>query len=111
MADETTWQAARAKLYHTRLQHPEYSRMQLAQACNQSLSWVKKWLARYKAAGSDSSLTSLFQPKTKGDYYRSPRLDPVVLERLLDLRDNPPAELGRIPGPKALAYYLAQDAT
>ena len=36
-------------------------------------------------------------------------LDPAVVERILALRDHPPAGLGRIPGPRTILYYLGQD--
>ena len=38
-----------------------------------------------------------------------PRLDPIVVEHILSIRDAPPAHLQRIPGPKAILYFLAHD--
>jgi transposase InsO family protein len=38
-----------------------------------------------------------------------PRLDPQVVDRVLEIRDEPPEGLGRTPGPKAILYYLARD--
>ncbi len=35
----------------------------------------------------------------------------MVIDRLLELRDDPPEGLGRTPGPKALLYYLNRDET
>jgi hypothetical protein len=32
----------------------------------------------------------------------------AAVERILALRDDPPAGLGRVPGPRAILYYLQQ---
>src|SRR5713226_4549269 len=34
-----------------------------------------------------------------------------LVDRLLEIRDDPPEGLGRTPGPKALLYYLSRDET
>ena len=34
----------------------------------------------------------------------------MVVNRLVEMRDQPPEGLGRTPGPKALLYYLPRDA-
>jgi hypothetical protein len=39
-----------------------------------------------------------------------PTLDPVVVERILEIRDHPPANLQRVPGPVAILYDLHRDA-
>src|SRR6266568_8075488 len=38
-----------------------------------------------------------------------PKLDSQVIDRLLEIRDDPPEGLGRTPGPKAILYYLSRD--
>lgn len=38
------------------------------------------------------------------------RLSQAVIDRLLEIRSNPPAPLHRIPGPKTIRYYLEQDS-
>ncbi len=40
-----------------------------------------------------------------------PALAPLVIERILDIRNHPPHNLHRIPGPKAILYYLEQEAS
>jgi len=35
-----------------------------------------------------------------------PFTSPEVVQRILELRDHPPEHLQRVPGPKALLYYL-----
>src|SRR5262249_48801073 len=39
-----------------------------------------------------------------------PTYDPAVIERILELRANPPENLRRVPGPRAILYYLHRDA-
>ncbi len=36
-------------------------------------------------------------------------VDPAVVARILEIRDHPPEHLQRIPGPKAILYYLHKD--
>jgi hypothetical protein len=38
-----------------------------------------------------------------------PQLDPLIEERILAIREDPPEHLRRVPGPKAIQYYLARD--
>jgi transposase InsO family protein len=40
-----------------------------------------------------------------------PHISQVVIERILHIRDHPPNNLGRIPGPKAILYYLQKEAS
>jgi hypothetical protein len=37
------------------------------------------------------------------------RLDSQVVDRLVEIRDDPPEGLGRTPGPKPILYYLNRD--
>ena len=38
-----------------------------------------------------------------------PPLHPLVVDRILAIRDTPPPPLQRVPGPKTIVYYLGQD--
>jgi len=38
-----------------------------------------------------------------------PPLDQQVIDRILEIRDHPPGNLQRTPGPKTILYYLASD--
>jgi transposase InsO family protein len=72
-------------------------------------SWVKKWVARLRqAAPSDDTV---LQGRECARRTPPPRLSQVVIDRILAIRDDPPAGLNRIPGPKAILYYLQQEAT
>ncbi|HEX2911097.1 MAG TPA: hypothetical protein VH186_09840 [Chloroflexia bacterium] len=93
------WVADRAQLRILRLQNPTLSIAQLIKATGHCRNWVKKSLARFKLAASEDQ-TVLWD--------RSP-LHPLIVERILAIRHDPPANLKRIPGPKTIAYYLQKD--
>ena len=38
-----------------------------------------------------------------------PRISPQAIERILEIRDDPPENLQRTPGPRAILYYLGRD--
>jgi hypothetical protein len=48
---------------------------------------------------------------SRAPHHPPPRLDPEVIDRLLEIRDDPPEGLGRTPGPKTILYYLKRDET
>ena len=108
MCDETAWQADRANLKRLRKEQPHWTRSQLATALSRSLAWVKKWLKRIKTSPEDNP--ALLLPKPRSAKSPSPPLHPVIVERLLDIRDHPPDNLGRTPGPRAIAYFLKKDS-
>lgn len=88
---------------------PDWTLQDLADAIGRSRSWVKKWVARLRqAAPSDDTV---LQGRECARHTPPPRLSQVVIDRILAIRDNPPQNLNRIPGPKAILYYLQQEAT
>ncbi len=51
-------------------------------------------------------------PRTRADHARQhppPALSQAVIDRILEIRDQPPGNLQRTPGPKTILYYLARD--
>lgn len=87
--------------------HPEWTQPRLAQELDRSLGWVKKWLARFRKAGPADQTVILghsSRPQTP-----FPKLPEVVESRILSIRDDPPAHLQRVPGPKTILYFLHQD--
>ena len=95
---EEQWYADRCRLREAQHAHPDWSKRRLADELGRSLGWVKKWRRRLRG-----------QPRAR--QHPPPPLDPVVVERILAIRDAPPANLQRVPGPKAILYYLPQDVT
>jgi len=100
--------AARARLRMLEREHREWSHRQMASTIGYSVAWVKKWRKRLRGApaGGEEVLRDLpHRPKRP-----LPRLDERVIERILEIRAEPPDHLCRTPGPKALRYFLEQDA-
>lgn len=103
---EEQWYAARAALRHLRQKHPDWSLKRLAEEIGYSYNWVKKWCQRLDQAPSQDPTVLCShsrRPKTA-----SPRVKPAVIAQILAIRDDPPANLKRTPGPVAIKYYLQQ---
>src|SRR6266571_3562071 len=93
---------------HCCLPRSEPSRKQYAQAVGMSEGWVKKWSKRLRQAAPDDE--TVLQGQSRARKHPPERLSEVVVERILEVRDQPPDGLGRPPGAKALLYYLPRDA-
>lgn len=105
---EAVYYAVRANLRRLLSQNPTWTHKQYAQAVGMSLGWVKKWSTRLRAAPPQDETVLAGQSRARK--HPSERLSQRVVERILELRDQPPEGLGRTPGPKALLYYLPRDA-
>jgi hypothetical protein len=94
--------ADRSLLLSLWLQHPDWTALTLAQATGRSVAWVKKWKARFRSAANpaDAVWGRSHLPA------RGPRVSAAVVEQILAIRDEPPEQLHRTPGPKAILYYL-----
>ena len=86
---------------------PTWSLQDFADATQRSLGWVKKWRHRLRDAGPDDE--AVLHARSSARAQPPPRLSPLVVDRILEIRDTPPAHLQRTPGPKAILYYLGQD--
>lgn len=104
---EEQWMADRAALRALLHTHPDWTHLQFAQEVGRSMSWVKKWRQRLRAAPPDD--LSVLWSQSRARHTPPVKTHPLVVERLLTLRDELPATLHRIPGPRTLQYYLAQD--
>src|SRR3712207_6177913 len=96
--------ADRCRLRELRHAHPDWSHRQCAAELGRSLAWVKKWTRRLRDADPADDTVLLGQPRARK--CPPPALDPAVVERILAIRDHPPANLQRVPGPAAILYYL-----
>lgn len=106
---EELWIADRQHLRHLLATRPEWTHQDLAEATSRSVSWVKKWTRRLR--GTSEGDQSALQSQSRARKTPPPRLSQSVIERILEIRDHPPQNLGRVPGPKAILYYLHQEAT
>src|SRR5690349_13677810 len=104
---EAQWQADRAGLRTLLRTQPHWTLGDLAQAIGRSLSWVKKWVKRLRAAAAGD--LAVLRSRSRARRHPPAPISPVVVERILAIRDAPPAGLRRTPGPRAIRYYLRQD--
>jgi hypothetical protein len=98
---------ARDYLRQLHREHPTWSLRHLARETEHCLNWVKKWLARFKLAAPDDERVLWGLPTTPKT--PPPPPDPLLLNRIEAMRETPPGDLKRTPGPKTLLYYLARD--
>jgi transposase InsO family protein len=104
---EDCWLADRTLLRSLLLLHPTWTLHDYAAATHRSLAWVKKWRKRFRTAPPEDD--RILHSCSRARNHLPPPLDPIVIERILAIRDAPPAHLQRIPGPKAILYFLAHD--
>jgi hypothetical protein len=105
-----SYYADRVNLYQVMQQHPGWSSAELAHVLKRSRSWVSKWRQRFHAAPADLvALQKICQGESHAPKHPPVRVDPVVEEQILAIRDQPPEGLRRTPGPKAIQYFLARD--
>ena len=104
---QALYYAARGNLRWLLRLHPQWSQRQLAQALGMSRSWVSKWIKRLQSAPPDDE--EVLQGLSRAPKHPPERLDARVIDRILEIRDQPPEGLGRTPGPKAILYYLPRD--
>jgi len=65
---EREWVLDRMRLYRLRCDHPAWTQRQLAEALERSLSWVKKWLRRFREAGQAS--LAIFKGRSRAPHHR-----------------------------------------
>jgi len=98
--------AERAALRCVMRAHPDWTQVELAAHLGHSLSWVKKWTRRVRAAPEE---TSILWSRSRARKHPPPAIAPAVIDRILEIRDQPPDGLRRTPGPQAILYYLHRD--
>ncbi len=106
----TSYYADRVNLSCLQRLHPDWTQPQLAQALGRSVSWVKKWLRRLRQARAQGQpLWQVLPGQSPARKHPPPTTHPLVEERILAIRDQPPEGLRRVPGPEAILYYLPRD--
>lgn len=104
---ESEWIVARSQLRKLHQQQPNWPKQRLAEALGYSLSWVKKWLKRFAAADPDDE--TVLYSRSRAPCHHQKRVQKKVERKILEIRDHPPGNLARVPGPVAILYYLHQD--
>lgn len=104
---EEVFYADRTNLCQLLQLHPAWTVAQYMAATGRSRSWVKKWRRRLREAQPEDNM--VLQGQSRARKTPPETIHPTVIKRILEIRDNPPEQLQRIPGPKAIIYYLQQD--
>lgn len=104
---EAHWIAERAALRCLARHHPAWTQQELATCLGRSRSWVKKWLGRLDQAPSDD--LTVLHSRSRARHTPAPAMPAALVERILAIRDEPPEQLKRVPGPRAILYYLPRD--
>jgi hypothetical protein len=104
---EEEWMRDRAFLRDLLRQHPQASPQELARMTGRSVSWVKKW--RKRLTEDDPHDPFLLCSRSRAHHAPYFRWDIRVTQRIVEMRFSPPENLKRVPGPRALLYYLPRD--
>ena len=104
---EEEWMRDRALLRDLLQKTPQASPRELAQTTGRSISWVKKW--RKRLTKGDPHDHSVLCSRSRAHHAPYFRWDNRVIQRIVEMRFAPPENLKRIPGPRALLYYLPRD--
>src|SRR5215472_13022477 len=109
MLSEADLIAKRAALRWLAQQHPEWTHQDLADALDMSCSWVNKWRRLLRQADPADSMVLHSRSRARHTPPTSIASQPAVVQRILQMRVEPPENLQRIPGPEAILYYLHRD--
>src|SRR5215467_13798244 len=109
MLSEAELIAKRAALCWLAQQHPEWTHQDLADALSMSRSWVSKWLRRLRQADPTDVLALHSRSRARYTPPFSIASQPAVVQRILQMRMEPPENLQRVPGPEALLYFVHRD--
>ena len=104
---EEEWMRDRAMLHDLLREHPPASPQELARMTGRSVSWVKKW--RKRLTEGDPGDPSVLCSRSRAHHAPYFRWDNRVIQRIVEMRFAPPENLKRVPGPRALLYYLPRD--
>lgn len=105
---ESVWEMDRMRLYQLRRAHPDWSQPRLAQVLKRSVSWVKKWLKRFRETKTPS--LTMFKSQSRAPHHHPRAIVKEVRDAILSLRDALTERYGRVAGPKPILYHLHQDS-
>ena len=104
---EEEWIVDRSKLRGIWFEHPNWSREKIAKEVGRSEAWVRKWLKRIRQAPLEDR--EVLIGRSRVPHKLPPSIPEEVVNKILDIRDHPPQQLGRIPGPLTIMYYLSKE--
>ena len=101
--------AKRAALRWLAEHHPQWTHQDLADALGMSRSWVNKWFHRICQADPHDAMALHSRTPARHTPPASIASQPAVVQRILEIRLEPPENLQRVPGPEAILYYVHRD--
>ena len=104
---EEQWFVDRVRLRELLLANRQASKRQLAEEIGRSIGWVKQWRKRLLTAGLEDE--DVLRGHSRAPLHPPETIRSEVVHRILEIRDHPPENLRRIPGPRAILYYLHRD--
>jgi transposase InsO family protein len=105
---ESEWELDRIRLFQLRRTNPDWTLARLAQELRRSLSWVKKWLNRFREVSQPT--LAMFQSHSRAPHHRPRQVVEAVRDAILSLRDELKPIYGRVVGAKTILYHLHHDA-
>ena len=78
---EAEWELDRIRLFQLRRQYPDWTLAHLAHSLGRSLSWVKKWLKRFREAEPPS--LAMFKSQSRAPHHRPFQIVPLVRDAIL----------------------------
>jgi primosomal protein N' len=109
MLSEADLIAKRVALRWLAQQHPEWTYQDLADSLSMSRSWVSKWFQRLRQADPTDVAALHSHSRARHTPSVSIASQAAVVQRILEMRESPPENLQRVPGPEAFLYYLHRD--
>jgi hypothetical protein len=106
---EADLSAKRAALRWLAQQHPQWAHRDLADALGMSRSWVSKWLRRLRQADPGDVMALHSRSRARHTPPASIVSQPAVVQRILEIRLEPPEHLQRVPGPEVILYSVHRD--
>lgn len=107
MSCESEWELDRMELYRLHRTHPDWTQRKLADVLNRSVSWVKKWLRRFRETPHAS--LEMFKSHSRAPKSNPRRIVDRVRHAVLSLRDQLHEHYGRVVGAKTILYHLHHD--
>lgn len=107
MDSESEWVYDRMRLYKLMVAHPGLSSLRLAEAVGRSARWVRKWVARFKAA--EQADMRLFASQSRAPKRRPRQVGEMVKDGICQLRQALSEQYHRPAGALLIRAYLLQD--
>ena len=106
MATEAQLIVERATLHWLAQQHPDWTQPELARYLSKSVDWVKKWLKRFRQADPNDVTVLHSRSRARKTPPASLAAQPALVQRILEIRETPPENLQRTPGPETIFIVL-----